>query len=361
MSPSCPFRRMVCSGDYTIVLLVLFGGWSGQAITLLSYLSFSADDGLHRPFVLFGRVSCLSYSADGLFHQMSGCEHHFMNNICSTAVSFRAWSSGLLHVLVFRVPRFKSQSKRARMRDGVPEADLQVGKAPYEEALQTSFPDTYLLLSTGFTHVSYRPLHILVQAFTHLSCLLVLFDGWSAQLFYWSSSADGLHISPTSPFRWMVYTGLTHLSCPFRRPFPRMVCRSHYISPTFRLRVCTGSAACSFRRMVCTGHYLPVLFGRWSAELSYLSFLANGLQRLSYLSVSASFSADGLHRAFHISYLSFSADGLHKSPTCPLRRMVCTALRLVLLGGWSARTTHLSYLSQSLTRLSTCLSFRLGG
>ena len=48
-----------------------------------------------------------------------------------TVVSFRAWSSGLLHVLVFRVRRFDSrriQSIRARMmRDGVP--DLPVGKA----------------------------------------------------------------------------------------------------------------------------------------------------------------------------------------------------------------------------------------
>ena len=57
MSPICPFRRMVCTGVYTCPPRVLFGGWSAQAFTQFSYLSFSADG------LLF---SYLSFSADGL-------------------------------------------------------------------------------------------------------------------------------------------------------------------------------------------------------------------------------------------------------------------------------------------------------
>ena len=76
----------------------------------------------------FGQVSCPTRRMVCFFK----C-HQFMNDICSTVVLFRAWSSGLLHVLVFRDRRFDSrriQSKSARMmRDGVPEADLPVGKA----------------------------------------------------------------------------------------------------------------------------------------------------------------------------------------------------------------------------------------
>ena len=44
---TCPFRRMVSTGAHTGHLLVLFGGQSAEALTHVSYLSFSAD-GLHR-------------------------------------------------------------------------------------------------------------------------------------------------------------------------------------------------------------------------------------------------------------------------------------------------------------------------
>ena len=77
-----------------------------------------------------------------------------MNNICPTVLSFRACSSGLLHVLAFRVRRFDSrriQSIRASMmRDGVPEADLPVGKAHMK---RRTFFQTHLYLSEGVTHV----------------------------------------------------------------------------------------------------------------------------------------------------------------------------------------------------------------
>ena len=59
MSPTCPFRRTVCRGAYTCLLLVLFGGWSAEAFTHISHVSFSAE-GLHRRLhtslllVLFG-------------------------------------------------------------------------------------------------------------------------------------------------------------------------------------------------------------------------------------------------------------------------------------------------------------------
>ena len=90
----------------------------------LSYLSFSVTQLSYLSF--FGGWSAQAFTL------VLKC-HQFMNNICTTVVSFRAWSSGLLHGLVFRVRRFNSrriQSKRARMmRDGVPEADLPVGKA----------------------------------------------------------------------------------------------------------------------------------------------------------------------------------------------------------------------------------------
>ena len=59
------------------------------------------------------------------------------------------------------------------------------GQGTYEKALY---------LSEGVTHVSYRPLHILVQLHILLSLLLVLFGGGSAPLYSSSASfsADGL-------------------------------------------------------------------------------------------------------------------------------------------------------------------------
>ena len=63
MSATCPFRRMVCTGSYTCLLLVVFCGWSAGALTHVSYLSFSAD-GLHRrhlhmsPTCPFRRMVC---------------------------------------------------------------------------------------------------------------------------------------------------------------------------------------------------------------------------------------------------------------------------------------------------------------
>ena len=175
---------------YTIVLLVLFGGWSAQAFTVV--------------------LKC----------------HQFMNNICSTVVSLRGWSSGLLHVVVFRVRGFDSrriQSKRARMmRDGVPEADLPMGKAHMERRRRQVFPDTSLSLRRVHTCLLQAITHPCLV--THLSCLLavsptcpfwrrvctalllvlfgVLFGAWSAQaITYLSFSADGLQRSPTCPFR----------------------------------------------------------------------------------------------------------------------------------------------------------------
>ena len=156
-------------------MVLLFGEWSAQAFTLV--------------------LKC----------------HQFMNNICTTVVSFRAWSSGLLHVVVFRVRRFNSrriQSKRARMMpDGVPEADLPVGKAHMKRRRRQVFSDTSLSHRRGHT--------CLLQAITHpcpvthlansptcpfrrrvCTALLlfgVLFGGWSAQaITYLSFPADGL-------------------------------------------------------------------------------------------------------------------------------------------------------------------------
>ena len=158
--------------------------------------------------------------------------HQFLNNICIIVVSFRAWSSGLLHVLVFRVRRFDSrriQSKRARMMpDGVPEADLPVGKAHMKRRRRRAFPATSLRrVHTYLLEAITHPCPV-----THLSCLLAVSPTCSL-------SAEGVHRSTT---------------CPLRRPF---------------------------RRMVCTGHYLLVLFGGWSAELPYLSFSVGGLQYIS--------------------------------------------------------------------------------
>ena len=358
MTPSSPSRRMVCSGDYTIFLLVLFGGWSAQAIKLLSNLSFSADDGLHRPFVLFRRVSCLSYSADGLFHQMSGREHQIINNICSTVVSFRAWSSGLLHVLVFRVPRFESQSKRARMRDRVPEVDLQLGKAPYEKAPKTRF-------SRHISPTLDRDHTCLLQAITHpcpgfhtsllptcpfrgMVCtglLLVLFSGWSAHLSYLSFSAEGLHRPPhISYFSAEGLHRLSYLSslasfsadglhkplpaCPFRR----MICRA-------LLLVLSGGWSAQALLLVRFGvlfggwsaqaikYLLLVLFGGWSAVVSYLSFSAAGPHYTSLLLV----------HGFDTSLLLVLSS----------RRLVCTGLLLVLFGRRLYRlvTSLLSFLA----------------
>ena len=95
-----------------------------------------------------------------------------------------------------------------------------------------------------------------------------------------------------------------------------------------------------------TGHYTSLssyTFVLPTCCLSYLSFSAEGLHRLYYLSSSASFSPDGLHRPL---------------PGCPFRRMVCKAPLRVLFGEWSP--IHISYLFQALTRLSY-LSVRLGG
>ena len=224
-----------------------------------------------------------------------------MNNICTTVVSFRAWSSGLLHVLVFRVRR--SDSRRiqkntkqtckddARWRTGSGSAS---GQGTYEKALKTGF-------SEGVTHVSYRPLHILVQLHILLSLLLVLFGGGSAPLYSSSASfsADGLHRPlPTCPFRRMVCRGVTHVSY---RPL-------HIL-----LSLLQGLHRSTPRRMVCKGHYLLVLFGGWSAELPYLSFSVRRLQFRALLLVLPSRQA----RHMVCTYIS---------PTsfCPFRRMVCT-------------------------------------
>ena len=68
MSPTCPFRPMVCTGHYTCLLFVLFGGWSAQAFTHVSYVSFSAD-GLHRPlhvsYLSFWRMVCTGHYTNG--------------------------------------------------------------------------------------------------------------------------------------------------------------------------------------------------------------------------------------------------------------------------------------------------------
>ena len=65
ISPTCPFRQMVCTGHYTSLLLVLFGGCSAQAITHLSSLPFSSDS-LHRPLHIsrtchFRRMVCTGH------------------------------------------------------------------------------------------------------------------------------------------------------------------------------------------------------------------------------------------------------------------------------------------------------------
>ena len=110
---TCPFRPMVCTGCYTCLLFVLFGGWS---LTHVSYLSFSADGLLHMSpicpfrrmvcstclkFVLFGgwsatHVFYLSFSADGL-HRLLNMSPicPFRRMVCSTCllfVPFGGWS-----------------------------------------------------------------------------------------------------------------------------------------------------------------------------------------------------------------------------------------------------------------------------
>ena len=117
MTATCPFRRMVCTGCYTCLLLVLFGGWSAPAVTHVCYLSFSAD-GLHRllqmspicPFrrmvcrgcytclllVLFGgwsaraftHVSHVSFSADGLHRPVHVSYSSFWRMVCTSVYTF---------------------------------------------------------------------------------------------------------------------------------------------------------------------------------------------------------------------------------------------------------------------------------
>ena len=190
MSPTCPFRRMVCTGHYTSLLLVLFCGCSAQPLTHLSYLSFSAD-GLHSP---------LHMSPICPFRRMVGTGHY----TSLLLVLFGAWSA---------------------------QAMTQV---------------SYLSFSA---HGMHRRLHISPTCpFRRMVCtalVLVLFGESTAQAFthlsYLSFSADGLHSSPSCPFRWMVCTAIANLSyltfsdglhtplqisptCPFRR----MVCTAHY-------------------------------------------------------------------------------------------------------------------------------------
>ena len=232
------------------------------------------------------------------------------------------------------------------------------------------------------------PFRRMVCTGVYTSLLLVLFDGWSAQAIthvsYWSFSADGLHSSPACPFGRMVCTGhfdrwsALSPTCHFRR----MVCIGVYTSLLLLLfsgwsaqlsylsfsadglhRPLHMSPTCPFRRVSCTS-LLLVLFRGWSVQLSYLSFSADvhslllvlfggwSAQAITHVS-SLSFLTGGLHRRLHISptcpfQRMVCRALLHMSPTCPFRRMVCTALLLVLFGGWSAPAfTHLSYLSFS--------------
>ena len=136
--------------------------------------------------------------------------------------------------------------------------------------------------------------------------LLVLFGGWSTQVFthvsHVSFSADGvhrpLHVSPTGPFGRMVCTGC--YTCLLLVLFGGWSAGAltHVSNLSF-------SADGPHRRYTC----LPrVLFGGWSAQAPTCLLpvlLANGLHRRLHI------LADGLHRPLHVFYVSFW-------------RMVCT-------------------------------------
>ena len=148
----------------------------------------------------------------------------------------------------------------------------------------------------------------------------------------------------------------------------RHPCRMGGASPTH------GTDASARGNRTCL---ILVLFGGWSAQavthVPYLSLSADGVHGRLHISPTCPFrrmvcSAHLLvlfrgwsaQAITHVPYLSFSADGLHRrlhiSPTCPFRRIVCPALLLVLFGGWCAQAiTHVSYLSFSEDDLHRCL------
>ena len=49
ISPTCPFRRMVCTDVYTCLLLVLFGGWSAQGGKKIALQGGGGDMNAHFP------------------------------------------------------------------------------------------------------------------------------------------------------------------------------------------------------------------------------------------------------------------------------------------------------------------------
>ena len=230
-----------------------------------------------------------------------------MNNICTTVVSFCAWSSGLLHGLVFRVRRFHSrriQSKRARMmRDGVPEADLPVGKAHMKRRRRQVFADTSLSLRRGHTcllqaiahpcpvtHLAVSPTcPFRRRVCTALLLFGVLFGEWSAQaITYLSFSVDGLQSGHTRHYRQL--QAITHLAVSPKAPLYSSADGLQRPLPT-----------CAFRQMVCRAPLL-VLFGERSPVPGSPTCpsVSTG-STLPY--VLLSFSADGLHMSM-ISYVS---------------------------------------------------------
>ena len=129
---TCPFRRMVCTGVYTIFLFVLFGRWSAQAFTQFSFLSFSARvcTGVYPcpPRVLFGgwsaqaftQFSYLSFSADGLhrrLHMSHTCP--FRRMVCTGVyavfllVLFGGWSAQACVYTIFLIVLFGGWSTQA--------------------------------------------------------------------------------------------------------------------------------------------------------------------------------------------------------------------------------------------------------
>ena len=160
---------------HTSLLLVLFGGWSAQALTDVSYLSFSAD-GLQRrlhnsPTCPFRRLSYLSFSADGLHRRLQ------MSPTC-----------------------------------------------PFRRMVCTGVYTTLLLVLFGGSPTC--PFRRMVCTGAYTCLLLVLFGGRSAQalthLSYLPFSADGLH----RPF--VLVGGCP--ACPFRRMVGFIKCRDMNIS-----------------------------------------------------------------------------------------------------------------------------------
>ena len=229
------------------------------------------------------------------------------------------------------------------------------------------------MVCKGVTHVSYRPLHILLSLLQGLHrstprrmvCkghyLLVLFGGWSPELPYLSFSVRGLQylfralllVLPSRQARHMVCTYISPTSfCPFRRMF----CTYSPTCPLSPVGTRFGHTPAAAR---CRRRHLAAL----PASGPGASASAGGAPALLGASASAGGApalrgASAARGSLRSSRAERKEDGAIRLMicTCPFRRMVCYtcllfAVTRVLFGGWSTRflfggwsVTHVSYL-----------------